>query len=345
VTGTLRRVLCWKFFFYELLLPALRHLGPVPCDSVLCGLGRALAVFWPGRKGRLIEALRRAQTALELDGATERLWPALAANTARSLARDYVLDVRSDAAVLDRFEIQGFEHLQNTLASGQGALLVGCHLGAHIAALHWLFRSGFPVRALLQRPHHVSRALCRAFDAAGGPHSQTDLFLRRDLPLAAAVERVIRARAALRDGLAIYLNGDIPWQGPNARPGRFLGQPQRFLAIWTELAVVARAPVYNVFCTHLPGGRFKLEFEAIGPILPGAEDAAVAAYLRQLETRIAKLPAEAVAHLLWPCFGAPRPQDTDIPLSRPMRRVRPSRRNAPAPWSENQRHPAPAQRP
>ena len=90
------------------------------------------------------------------------------------------------------------------------------------------------------------------------------MFLRRDLSPAVAVERVFRARAALRDGLAIYLNGDIPWSGPNTCAGRLLGVSQRFLAIWTELAVLTNAPVFLVFCTHLEGGRFALEIEAIG---------------------------------------------------------------------------------
>ena len=82
---------------------------------------------------------------------------------------------------------------------------------------------------------------------------------------------MLRARAALRDGLAIYLYGDIPWHGPNTRPGRLLGHSRRFLAIWTDLAVLTRAPVFLVFCTHLPGGRFALEIEAVGQLHRGEE--------------------------------------------------------------------------
>ena len=116
---------------------------------------------------------------------------------------------------------------------------------------------------------------------------------------------VFRARAALRDGMAIYLNGDIPWTGPNTCPGRLLGRPQRFLAIWTELAVLTSAPVFLVFCTHLPGGRFALEIEAIGHLHSGEEESAVADYLKQLEARIEASPADAVAHLAWPCYVSP----------------------------------------
>jgi lauroyl/myristoyl acyltransferase len=328
VSHVLRRLFCWKFAFYELSLPLLRTLGPDWCDAALRGLGRALTMVRPGQRARLRNALRRVGEALELDGPIEGLWPDLAVNTARFLARDYTLDGRSDATALERFDVLGYEHLERALGAGKGVILVGSHLGAYIAGLHWLFRKGLPVRALVQRPRHISRALSRRFDDARGPHAQAEMFLRRNLPPADAIELLIRARAALRDGLAIYLCGDIPWQGPNARPGRLLGHAQRFLAIWTELAVLTRAPVFHIFCTHLPGGRFRLELEAVGRVHAGEEGHAVADYLKQLEARIATDPAQAVAHLLWPCFN-PAASDCPAPCApRASNLTRPSHRNA-----------------
>jgi phosphatidylinositol dimannoside acyltransferase len=310
----MRRVLSWKFVFYDLLLPVLRMLGPTRGDAILGFLGRLAMAVRPRRRKRFRASLERARAALDADWSIETTWPALAANTARFLARDYPLDRQSDQAVLDRFEVRGYERLCATLADGRGAILVGSHLGAHIAGVHWLFRRGVDVRLLVQRPRHVSRELNRQFDA-GGPHPQAEMFLRRDLSRAVAVERVFRARAALRDGLAIYLNGDIPWTGPNTCAGRLLGRPQRFLAIWTELAVLTSAPVFFVFCMHLPGGRFSLEIEAIGHLHAGEEESAVADYLKQLEARIEASPADAVAHLAWPCYVSP-----PAPTHQPSRR-------------------------
>ena len=123
--------------------------------------------------------------------------------------------------------------------------------------------------------------------------------------------------AALRDGLAVYLNGDIPWTGPNTCTGTLLGRPQRLLAIWTELAVLTGTPVFLVFCTHRPAGRFAIEIEAIGHLRPGEEQTAVADYLKQLEARIATSPADAVAHLIWPCYESP-----PTPLQQHSRRKR-----------------------
>jgi lauroyl/myristoyl acyltransferase len=303
---SLRRILSWKFVFYELLLPALRALGPLLGDAVLGYIGWLAISVRPRFKRLICSSLRRTSAALDADWSIEATWPALAANTARFLARDYPLDGQTDDDVLARFDVRGYERLKIALDAGRGAILVGSHLGAHIAGVHWLVRRGIPLRLLVQRPRHVSRTLDRHFDAAG-PHPQTEMFLRRDLCRAVAVERIFRARSALRDGLAIYLNGDIPWTGPNTCAGSLLGCPQHLLAIWTELAVLTGAPVFLVFCTHQPGGRFALEIEAIGRLRPGEDEAAVSDYLKQLEARIATCPADAVAHLLWPCYRLPGP--------------------------------------
>jgi lauroyl/myristoyl acyltransferase len=264
-----------------------------------------LAIMVRPRRGiQLRAALERASAALDADWSIAATWPALAANTARFLARDYPLDRTPDEAVLIRFDVRGYERLRATMADGRGAILVGSHLGAHIAGVHWLFRRGVPVRLLVQRPRHVSGFLNRRFDASG-IHPQAEMFLRRDLSPAVAIERVFRARGALRDGLAIYLNGDIPWTGPNTCTGTLLGRPQRLLAIWTELAALTGAPVFLVFCTHQPAGRFALEIEALGHLRRGEEETAVADYLKQLEARIATCPADAIAHLSWPCYESP----------------------------------------
>jgi phosphatidylinositol dimannoside acyltransferase len=301
-----RQIWSWKFVFYDLLLPVLRGLGPARGDAILGLVGLLATAIRPNRKLRLRQALKRASDALEADWPVEKTWPALAASTARFLARDYPLDGQSEQAVLERFEVRGYERLRAVMSDGRGAILVGSHLGAHIAGVHWLFRRGIPLRLLVQRPRHISRELNHRFNA-DGPHPQAALFLRRDLSPPVAIERIFRARAALRDGLAIYLNGDIPWSGPNTCPGTLLGRPQRLLAIWTELAVLTGAPVFLVFCIHLPGGRFSLEIEEIGRLRPGEEETAVADYLKQLEARIATSPAEAFAHLLWPCYQSPLP--------------------------------------
>ncbi len=122
---------------------------------------------------------------------------------------------------------------------------------------------------------------------------------------AESVERLLRARSALRDRLVVYLSGDILWPGPNCRPGRLLGVDRTFLAIWADLAAHSRSPVVFLFAKHRPRGRYALTFTPAQTIEAGGEDRAVARFLGTLEAEIAANPADAIAYLLWPCFGPP----------------------------------------
>ncbi len=299
---TLRHLLSWKSLFYDAALPLLRTLGPARGDALLGGLGQVVSMCQPGRRAQIEASVARAKADLGVDWDVAATSRALAANIPRYLARDYPIDGDNDAHVLSRFDVTGADHLDDALAAGRGVIVVGSHLGAHVAGLHWLYRRGVPLRLLVQRPGHVSRSLKLRFDG-GGPHPQPKLFLRRGLATGDAAERLLRAHAALRDGYAVYLNGDIPWPGPNARPGHFLSRDRAFLAVWADLAVLSRAPALFVTCTHLPRGRYSLEISPSFDLRPGDEPAAVASYLARLESAIRTHPAEAVAHLTWPCFG------------------------------------------
>jgi lauroyl/myristoyl acyltransferase len=305
---TLRHALNWKTLFYECLLPVLRHLGPGPADAVLAALGR-LAGAWPWRARARWAALDEARAELGADWDVAATTTALAKNLGRFAARDYLLDGLSDRQLAERFDVQGEEHLHEALAAGRGVVLVGSHLGAYLAGVHWLHRQNIPLRLLVQRPQHVSRSLQECFDRPHPEHPQSTFFLRRDLPKLEASRRILRAHAALRDGFAVYLSGDIPWTSPNARPGRLLGRERSFLGVWADMAVLARAPVVPLFCTHLARGRYRLVFEPPWSLAPGDEATAVACYLARLDAEIAAQPAEAVAHLTWPRYRAePGPQ-------------------------------------
>jgi phosphatidylinositol dimannoside acyltransferase len=317
-----REILSWKFLFYHALLPTLRRLGPERADAALTGLGRTLTALWPPHHRRLARALAGHER-LPIDPDT--VVPSLAEGIVRFRARDYLLDTDDDREALARFDVTGAEGFASALATGRGAVLVGSHLGGHIATFHWLYRQGVPLRLMVQRPRHVTPALNRFFDRAE-PEPQSGFFLRRSLEPAACVARVVRARAALRAGKVVYLPGDIPWTGPNTHTGRLLGRAIRVLSVWADLAALTGAPVFHVFCTHVAGGRFALGLEPAGRIAPGEEGAAVARYLARLEAEIAAHPGDAVAHLLWPCYGPPRPELSPTPRAEP----RPSRRIAAA---------------
>jgi lauroyl/myristoyl acyltransferase len=307
---TLRHALSWKSLFYDAILPGLRRLGPERSDAVLCGLGRTVGA-WPARRAAMSRALSDARSALAADWDIEHTRRQLAANVARFLARDYLLEGTSSSELEARFDVQGAAHLHSALASGRGVVLVGCHLGAHIAAVHWLHRQDFALRLLVQRPRHVSRTLHNWFDRVDSPLPQSHFFLRRDLSAAEGSQRLLRAHAALRDGKALYLSGDVPWSSCNPRPGRLLGHERLFLGVWAELAILSQAPVIPVFCTHRQHGRYALTFDAPWHLKQGQESEAVSSFLARLEREIAAHPSDAVAHLTWPCYSKLAAPDRD----------------------------------
>jgi lauroyl/myristoyl acyltransferase len=328
VSVTFRHFLSWKPLFYETLVPGLQRLGPARGDRVLSTLGPALATAWPPRRRELAGALARVGAALGAGWEPVATRKLLEVNSLQFLTRDYLLDDTDDATFFGRFEVQGGEHLQAALDAGRGAIVVGCHLGNHLAGMHWMYRRGIPLRLLIQRVTHCSRYLRSRFDVATGPHPQAGFFLRRDLTPEVASQRVFRTRAALRDGMAVYLKGDVPWIGTNTRPGRFLGVERRFQSLWAEFAALFRAPVVPVFCTHRAGGRLSLSFDPPWTVVRGEEESAVAHYLARLEAEILAHPADAVAHLLWNCYGPET--DPEHALSKRSRSPRRARRRQPA---------------
>jgi len=300
----LRHALSWKSWFYKVVVPCLRGLGPKAMDAALGFLGRGAVACRPTLRRTIAEAVARTKVILNADWDEPATRRALASHLGRMTARDLPIGGLTDAAVLARFDVSGREHLSAALNQGRGAIIVGSHLGAHLPALGWLDRQGVPLRLLVQRPRHVSPELHRLFDREG-PHPQAGFSLRRAMTPGESAARVLRAYAALRDGMMVYLGGDILWPGPNCRPGRLLGFDRTFLAVWADLAALAEAPVLFLFANHKPKGRYALTLDPPRTIPPGGEDEAVAAFMTRLEAEIARHPADAMAYLLWPCFGPP----------------------------------------
>lgn len=326
---TFRHFLSWKPLFYDALVPTLRALGPARGDAILGGCGRAAGV-WPPRRRELDGAVGRVRAALAADWDEAETRKGLEANVFRFLARDCPLDGATDGGFFGRYDVTGFEHLEDALGQGRGVILVGSHLGAHLSAPHWLYRRGVPLRMLIQRPQHVSRLLRSRFDEGSGPLPQSGFFLRRHLTPEEASKRIFRTRSALRDGMVVYLKGDVPWSGPNTRPGRLVGHDRTFQSLWAEFAALFRAPVVPVFCTHLPGGRYRLAFDPPWTVARGGEGEAVARYLARLDAEIVAHPADAVAHLLWPCYGPPSAVPDTPRRSHGPRPPETSRRHLPA---------------
>ena len=313
----LRQILTWKFLVYQMALPLLARLGPKKADSILTAMGKILIRVCPTRRRRLSDALERVNAPADL--AAE-----LAVGELRFLARDYLLEGRSREESLKLFDVEGEEALFEALNDKKGAVLVGSHFGAHIAAFHWFYDQSLPIKIMVQRPKHITNRLARYFDA-DVTDPQSHYFLNRALAGSDCVKRLLNARNALKSGKAIYLAGDIPWRGGNTRTGQLLGRPLKFLSVWADLASNTQSPVFLVFCAHQVGGRFSLKIEPFGKVSAGSEPTAIKRYLERLDSVIIDNPADAVAHLHWPCFGPAEPTLRGNAASA----FRPSRKSAP----------------
>jgi lauroyl/myristoyl acyltransferase len=292
----------WKPIFYGQLLPRLQGLSARRSGDVLRTLGEA-HLLWPPRRARIrtaVEGLRRHLAAMEWDA--EKVSRAVAGGLARYAGRDYLLDGLDPAALDRRFRVEGVELLRELHRERRGVILVGCHLGGHLSAVHWLLRKGFPIRMLVQRPRHVSRALGREFDRDDPGYPQSGFFVRRDLPPQEAAARLVRAWKALREGYVMYLNSDVPWEIATARRARFLGREMPLLSLWADLAAITRAPVVRVFCTHEADGVYRIRFEGPIHVSPGGEQTALEEYLGRLEAMIREHPGDAIPYFLWPHF-------------------------------------------
>jgi lauroyl/myristoyl acyltransferase len=309
---TLRHALSWKPWFYRVLLPALGRLGPSRADASLASLGRTLLGLNPRGRRELDRQIARADDLLNAGWDRNAVRRELGAGILRTLARDYPLEGRcgEDEGLARRFDVTGFHSVRQALDGGRGLILLGSHLGAHLTGLHWMARRGLPLRLLVQRPRHVSPTLQGWFDAQslpGTPLPQSEFFLRRNLDPGQAVRRVMLARDALRAGHLVYINGDVPWPIPSARPARFLGAVRPFLTLWADLAAQTGAAVVPLFCTHQPEGRYRLAFEPPRHVAPGSQPDHLSDYLTRLESQIAAHPGDAVPYLTWPTYTQPGP--------------------------------------
>jgi lauroyl/myristoyl acyltransferase len=332
--------LSWKTLFYDGVLPRLDRLDNAAADRRLAQLGALVQRVWGPRRRVVARAVKRATRVLALEPHQARAFRvALGHNTARMLARDFLLDDRTDREVDQRFHTEGFEHVVDALAQGDGLIVLGSHMGAYVPALHWLYRQDLPLRAMIQRPRHVSRYLQAQLDRAAEPFPSTRLFLRRDLSHRDAAERLLRARAALREGLPLYLCGDITV--PGGYPVSWFGQPAYLLDHWSHLAASTGACVVPLFASFAPEGTYRIRFEPAFRVSTQSMGEPIQTYLRSLERVVANDPAQAVPYWTWPSYAVPTSPTGNRPRRTPehtSRRDKPAgpHRSPTAPQRENQ---------
>jgi lauroyl/myristoyl acyltransferase len=305
------KALRWKSWFYQGLIPKLAiQSGPILAGQKLEKISSLMNRSWLPRRLEISKAIRLASSYGEVKWDSSATEGGLARQLLRYLARDCLFLGIKPEDWQTLFHVSGLEFLDQANQSGKGYILLGSHLGGHVPGVHWLIQHGYDFRMLVQRPRHVSDRLNQWFDQDHSICSQRDLFLKRNMAPTDAVKRMTDARRLIQKGVAIYLNCDIPWTGPNTNVGQLLGQPVRFQSIWIDLAMILNCPVIQTSCRQLTGGRFDIKFSEPLQISAGmSRDDIFVQAINRLESEILEYPDDAVAHILWPHFRPARGQN------------------------------------
>jgi phosphatidylinositol dimannoside acyltransferase len=254
-----RRWQVWHKFWIRVVLPPLR-LMPYRLAHLLLGLMGRLDLFLVPNQGKLYEtAVRESAQRLGCDWDTGAVTRGLSRQTYLWRSRDLLLDRLTDARFDSLFRVSGLENLDGAFAREKGVILLASHFGSHVAISHWLFRHGYPLRWLGERPRLISDYMTRQFQTEG-PLGQPGLFLSRKSTMTEGSSAILRAARVLEAGMILKLACDVRRSDAKTATVTFLGRQERFSTSWVNLAAMTGAPVVASFCRTDDSGTCHLEF-------------------------------------------------------------------------------------
>jgi KDO2-lipid IV(A) lauroyltransferase len=287
----------------RLVVPTLKWLPPRQSSEMVAQLGALEHALNAGLRQRYRRAVERATRHFQCHWDVPAVARQLAANSARWLVRDRLLDSWSDERVNGLFDVEGRQHLNRALHRDKGVVLLFSHFGAHVHPTHWLMRQGHAVRWFTERPKMLSRYIQQDF-ATDGPTGQDKMFISRRATAAAAATAILRARRSLSSGMIVKAAGDVRWTGPRTTPGTFLGRTYTFTTPWVSLAALSGAPVVPVFCLMRADGSFQITFVEPYEVPAKARDADEATpwlqgHLTLLESWLRRHPDNSNEYFFW----------------------------------------------
>ncbi|MDF9391878.1 acyl-CoA synthetase [Methylococcus capsulatus] len=184
----------------------------------------------------------------------------------------------------DRFDIRviGEEVMEQVLAEGRGAFLLGAHFGS-FEVLRALARQRPGLESAMVMYEENARKI-NAMLAAIAPGRGGEV-----IPLG-RLDSMLRLREALNRGKIVGMLGDRSLGSEPARQLPFLGELAYFPTGPLRLAALMKRPVLLMAGIHLGGNRYELHFERLEDFSDGSGDrsevagAAMARYVKRLET-------------------------------------------------------------
>lgn len=152
-------------------------------------------------------------------------------------------------------EVVGADVIDEAVRSGQGALLVGAHLGS-FEVLRAMGRHRAGLRVAMVMYEDNARKVNDTLRAIN-PQAMQDI-----IPLG-RMESMLAVKDKLDDGYLVGILADRSLEDGDGQELPFLGHPARFpIGPW-RLAVMLRRPVFFMAGLHLGGNRYQVRFERL----------------------------------------------------------------------------------
>ncbi|MDP2266532.1 MAG: acyl-CoA synthetase [Thiobacillus sp.] len=259
------------------------RLGRAPARFVLAGISLYFLLFSPADRAASRSYLRRA---LGREPRLADLFRHFHSFAATIHDRIFLLNGRFD---LFEVEIHGKAVIDEVLAAGHGAFLMGAHMGS-FEVVRAIGRNQPSLRVAMVMYEANARKLNAAL-AAINPAAVLDI-----IPLG-QVDSMLRVQASLDDGVALGILSDRTLSGDPTLRLPFLGADAEFPLGPMRLAAMLKRPVIFMSGLYLGGNRYAVHFEQLADFSTleradrdAAIHTAVAAYASCLERHCRTAP-------------------------------------------------------
>jgi predicted LPLAT superfamily acyltransferase len=225
------------------------RLGRTPARFVLAGISLYFLLFAPAAKAASRAYLRRA---LDREPSFADLFRHFHSFASTIHDRLFLLNGRFD---LFQLEVHGEDVVQEVLAAGRGAILMGAHMGSFEVA-RAIGRQQPGLRVVMVMYEENARKLNAAL-AAINPAAVQDI-----IPLG-QLDSMLRVQACLDQGMVLGVLSDRTLGGDPTLCVPFLGADAEFPAGPMRLAAMLRRPVLFMSGLYLGGNRYAIHFERL----------------------------------------------------------------------------------
>ncbi len=246
------------------------RLGRTPARVVLAGISLYFLMFSPAAKTASRMYLRRA---LGREPRLADLFRHFHSFASTIHDRIFLLNERFD---LFEIEMHGQAIIDEVLATGQGAILMGAHMGS-FEVVRAIGRNQPDLKVAMVMYEDNARKLNAAL-AAINPAAMLDI-----IPLG-QIDSMLRVQASLDHGTALGILGDRTLSGDSTLRLPFLGADAEFPLGPMRLAAILKRPVLFMSGLYLGGNRYAVHFERLADFSTlerSARDAAIRVAITQ----------------------------------------------------------------